>query len=107
MESRMENFSLDEEVQNEDFVRLLAGGSSVEAAYKACHFDELMDGAMAKASHTAEKKVIDNITARSNRPQENGVTPQSAVFKTDVNKFDDKDIEELKKRARRGEKIAL
>lgn len=103
----LENFSLDEEVKSEDFVRLLAGGSSVEAAYKACHFDELMDGAMARASHTAEKKVINNITARNNRPQENGVTPPSAVFKTDVSKFDDNDIEEIKKRARRGEQIAL
>lgn len=104
----LENFSLDEETQNPDFVRLLAGGSTVETAFKACHFDELMDGTMNFVARQTEKKVVDKIAARNQRPQENGVSPQSSVvYKTDVSKFDDNDIEELKKRARRGEKITL
>ncbi len=104
----LENFSLEEEVKNEEFVRLLAGGSSVETAYKACHFDEMMGGAISFASKKAEEKVVKNIATRTSRPSENGVSPQSAVvYKTDVSKFDDKDIEELKARVRRGEKISL
>lgn len=104
----IEGFSLEEEVKNENFTRLLAGGLDVETAYKACHFDEMMSGAMAFTAKKAEQKVVEGIKARSGRPQENGVTPQSTVtFKTDPSKFDDADIEEVKARVRRGEKIAF
>ena len=47
----LSNFSFEEELQNPDFCNMLQNGVSVEAAYKAMHFDEMLGGANAVNYH--------------------------------------------------------
>lgn len=102
------NFELNNEVQNEDFVKLLQNGIDVKTAYEVIHKDEIIGGAMQYTAQQVQQKVVNNIKARGNRPTENGISSQSAaVTKTDVNSLSKKDREEIDRRVQRGEKIVF
>lgn len=104
----IEGFDFEAEAQNQDFLDLLAAGVSVENAYKAIHFDEMMGGAMAFTAKTVKEKVAKNISTRRSRPAENGVSSQNAqIFKSDPSKFTNADIDEILARVARGEKISF
>lgn len=104
----LENFDLQTELNNPDFVRLLAGGISLESAYKAVHFDEMIGGAMFQTAQNVRNQVTQSIASRNARPSENGVSSQNAQsFKTDVNKMTKAERAELMRRAERGETITL
>lgn len=62
------DFSFEEETQNPDFCKMLQNGVSVEAAYKAVHFDEMLGGAMAATAKNVSSQVAKNIQARASRP---------------------------------------
>ena len=83
----LDSFNLESEIQNPEFIKLLAGGISLESAYKAIHFDDMVGGAMAHTAATVKEKMANNIASRSGRPAENGVSSQSTSnFKTDGGK---------------------
>lgn len=104
----LENFSLESEVQNPDFVKLLASGVQFEAAYKAIHMDDMMSGLAAKTASVVKEKMANNIQSRQARPSENGVSNNStAVFKTDVNSLNKADIKEILRRVEGGEIISF
>lgn len=104
----LQDFNLQSELDNPDFVRLLAGGISLESAYKAVHFDDMIGGAMAQTAKNVREQVTNNIASRNTRPTENGVSSQNAqVFKTDVNNMTKADRQALIRRAEKGENITL
>lgn len=104
----IQNFDLAKEMENEDFTRLLGNGTSFEAAYKAIHFDEMLGGAMAQTAANVERDLANRVASRHSRPSENSIESSNAtVFKSDVNKFTDADIDEIIRRVRRGEQISL
>lgn len=104
----LQDFNLQSELDNPDFVRLLAGGISLESAYKAVHFDDMIGGAMAQTAKNVREQVTNNIASRNTRPTENGVSSQNAqVFKTDVNNMTKADRQALIRRAEKGENIKL
>jgi hypothetical protein len=105
----LDNFSLETEIQNADFVNLLKAGISVESAYKAVHMDDMIGGAMAKTASEVREKMANSIASRQNRTQENGVSsPQSTqVFKRDVNSLTKADREEIERRVMRGAVISF
>ncbi len=104
----LQDFNLQSELDNPDFVRLLAGGISLESAYKAVHFDDMIGGAMAQTAKNVREQVTNNIESRNTRPTENGVSSQNAqVFKTDVNNMTKADRQALIRRAEKGENIKL
>ena len=99
-------FSLEAEMENEQFLRLMRSGVDVKTAYEVVHKDEIIPAAMQFAAKTAEQKVVNKIRAGSARPMENGVQDQSAsLVKTDVSQLSKADRAEIIRRVERGEKI--
>ena len=105
----IQNFDLAAEMENDAFTRLLGSGADFESAYKAIHFDEMLGGAMAKTASNVENAIVNKITSRAQRPAENGMTSSTnhELFKPDPSKWNDKDIDEVLARVRRGEQIVL
>ena len=104
----LENFNLEGEIQNPQFIKLLAGGISLESAYKAIHFDDMVGGAMAHTAATVKEKMANNIASRAGRPAENGVSSQSTSnFKTDVNKMTKADRAKIMREVQKGANVVL
>lgn len=102
------NLDFDVEMQNPDFRNLLQAHIDVKTAYQVIHQDDIMSEAMRYAGKTVEKKLTDNIIANGARPNENGISSQSAsVVKSDVSQLNDADMDEIIRRVRNGEKISF
>ena len=91
------------------FLQLLQNGIDVRTAYEVAHHEEIMRGAMQMASAKTAERVTDGIRAKGLRPAENGTNTSSKPVeqKIDISKLTAKDIDELSKRAARGEKITF
>ena len=102
------DFDLEAEAQNPDFIRLLKAGTPMEHAYKVIHLNDIIgQERMATAAYT-QKQVVDNIRARGARPTEAGLNSTNGfTYKTDVNSLDTKDVLEIARRSKRGEKISF
>ncbi len=108
VKAKFPKFDLSKELQDPNFTAMLRSGTPVEHAYKVLHFDELMTDAMQFTTATTEKRVVDNIRARGSRPNENGVSSQSAfTVRDDVHKLTKKERAEIARRASRGEQIGF
>lgn len=104
----LDSFNLESEIQNPEFIKLLAGGISLESAYKAIHFDDMVGGAMAHTAATVKEKMANNIASRSGRPAENGVSsPSTSNFKTDVNKMTKADRAKIMREVQKGANVVL
>jgi hypothetical protein len=105
----IKDFDLATEAQNPEFTRLLANGISIEAAYKAIHFDDMMNGAMAQTADSVSKALASRVATRANRVSENGVDSQNnnSIFKSDVNKLTDADLAEICRRVKNGDKVSF
>lgn len=102
----LSNFSFEEELQNPDFCNMLRNGVSVEAAYKAMHFDEMLGGAMAATAKNVSSQVAKNIQARASRPVEGAVNSQpGAIVKANVSQLSKADRAEIARRVAEGETI--
>ncbi|MGF6376855.1 hypothetical protein M2140_001933 [Clostridiales Family XIII bacterium PM5-7] len=99
-------FDLAQEVQNDKFMALLKQDWNVADAYEAVHAKELITNGIGTAAVVAQKNVVDSIRARGMRPTENGTGNKAGVIvKNDPSKFDNRDMEEIRKRVLNGEKI--
>ncbi len=108
LKAKYKNFDLDREMQNPMFKRQIQAGIPMEHAYKTLHFDEIMGEAIGTTAAQTEKRIVDNVRAKGNRPAENGAASQSAfTIKDDPSKWTKKDREEVVRRVRAGEKIYL
>ena len=69
---RFPDFDLKTELQNPDFARIVhpSVGGSVEQAYFATHYKEMMPQAMAYGMQRAQEQMSQTIQARQNRPVE-------------------------------------
>lgn len=100
------DFSFEAETQNPDFCKMLQNGVSVEAAYKAVHFDEMLGGAMAATAKNVSSQVAKNIQARAARPVEGAVNSQpGAIVKANVSQLSKEDRAEIARRVAEGETI--
>lgn len=92
-----------------EFLGLLRSGVGVDKAYKAVHMDEILGGAMQLSAQKATEKVTNDIKARGMRPSENGASgaAPARVYKSDPSKWDDKDIDRVRKQVLAGETIRL
>lgn len=109
-------FDLDTEMANPQFGRLLATfkrsgfPDALRTAYEAIHRDEVISGAMRHAVTTTEQKISNSIQSGMRRPIENGSGSGNATAKVgsvDPSKFTKAQLEEIKKRAERGERITF
>lgn len=86
-------FSLENELSNDVFKKLVEAGLDLKTAFEATHLEDVL-----KKSKKDEPK--------KKRPVENGsVGTDSAIFKSGVYALSKKDRQELAKRAQRGETI--
>lgn len=104
----LEGFDLNTEAQNADFVRLLQSGVSVESAYMAMHFDDMLGGAMAHTAAQVRTGMANSIGQRASRVSENGVSAKNnATFKTDVNQLTKADRDKIDRLVARGATITF
>ena len=104
----IEGFDFSQELTNPEFGKLLQSGVSVEAAYKAIHFDDMLGGAMAATARNVSSQVAKNIAGRHKRPTESAVSSQSGVVvKSDVSKLTKADRAEIIRRVQHGERIVF
>ena len=100
------SFDLRAEMQNPKFVDLLKANIDVRTAFEVIHKDDILPAAMQYTAKTVEKKITDKIIANGARPNENGISSQSAtVVKSDVSQLSKADRDEIKRRVALGEKI--
>lgn len=93
---------------NPDFLAMLKNGISVEGAYKAIHFDDMLTGAMATTANNVKQQLANNIASRNSRPIEGGASSQTnQTFKQDVNALSKEDRAEIMKRVARGAIISF
>jgi len=102
------DFNLARELENPDFIGMLERGVSLEGAYKAVHFDDMIGGAMLKTAGAVRQQMANNIASRAARPRENGVSSQNAAqFKSNVSSLSKADRAEIAKRVARGASISF
>ena len=100
------SFDLRAEMQNQKFVDLLRANVDVRTAYEVIHKDDIIPAAMQFTAKTVEQKLTNKIMANGARPNENGISSQSAAqYKSDVSQLSKADREEIIRRVQRGEKI--
>ena len=101
-------FDLAAEVQDERFMALLRQDWTVADSYEAIHAKELITRGIGTAAEAVQKNVVNSIRARGMRPAENGTGNKTGVIvKKDPSQFDNKDMEEIRRRVANGEKISF
>ncbi|HIS93070.1 MAG TPA: hypothetical protein IAA84_08670 [Candidatus Alectryocaccomicrobium excrementavium] len=102
-------FDMRKELENTGFRDMVARGIDVKTAYEIAHKDELISGAIGYAVQRAAKETAENIRARANRPQENGMAGQATAQQAgrDPAQLTAREINELTRRALAGERITF
>lgn len=108
------DFDLMQEIQNPLFASLISSKNqatrlSLQAAYEACHVEEMRQMAARQAAKTAEFNMIHSIRAGAHRPKEAGGGAEAAVApgKIDIAKLTRTERQALERRAERGERITF
>lgn len=101
------SFDLRVEFENPDFARLVVNNVPLKTAYEVIHRDEILTGAMQFTAQKVQEKLVNSIQSGI-RPAEEGLSSQTpASVKIDPSKLSKQEIEDIKKRVRRGEKITF
>jgi hypothetical protein len=102
------SFELDAELSNPAFGRLLSNGIDVKTAFEVIHKDEILAGGMEYAVKTTKEKISKSIQSGT-RPQENGLSSQSATSPGDIDlsKLTLAQIRDFTARAQAGERITF
>lgn len=102
------NFDMGNELQNENFRRMMNAGVPIRTAYEVAHKDELMRGAMQFTAQKTATQVTNAVIANKARPAENGLSNNSAsVSNIDISKLSRAQREDYKRRAAKGERITF
>lgn len=108
------DFDLMREIRNPLFASLISSKNeatrlSLQAAYEACHVEEMRQMAARQAAKTAEANTLHSIRAGAHRPREAGSGAEAAVApgKIDITRLTRNERRELERRAERGERITL
>lgn len=108
LKTQYPDFELQEVLANEQVADLMRRGVSLPDAYRAAYFDHIMQQATAQTAQKVEQGVAARIQQRASRPGENGTRPGGAMTThVDVASMSRRQLEDLERRARRGEKITL
>lgn len=108
LKTQYPDFELQEVLANEQVADLMRRGVSLPDAYRAAYFDHIMQQATAQTAQKVEQGVAARIQQRAGRPGENGTRPGGAVTThVDVASMSRRQLEDLERRARQGEKITL
>ena len=100
------DFSLEREMENPLFRRLVINQIPLETAWQVLHLNDLMSGALSYAARQVRQHTVNNIRQRGARPAENGLHQGAAVIsRPSVKNLSKEDLIDIEKRVLRGEKI--
>lgn len=103
---KVEGFDLNRELGDRRFGALLHAGFSVEEAFRAVHFDELLANAVEDAKRCARESVLEKARLFADRPDENGAGGVSPAKTTaDVRSLTGKGIRDILRRVEKGAKV--
>ena len=104
LKEKYPDYSLEKEMKNPVFFKMLSLDISQEQAYVATHFDSILNDEMNRAACLYS----DNLRARGVRPYENGVLGSGGVaMKSGVSTLSRGQRADIAKRALNGEKISF
>lgn len=99
---------LAQELDDPAFMRLVVRGVDAKSAYELTHLQELRKSAVAYGARRAREELTAAMQARYLRPREGGMAQSGCgAFAESPEQWSRKTREELKTRARRGEKVCL
>ena len=99
-------FSIDTEMQNPDFTRLMNSGVPIKTAFEVVHNQEMMQGAMKFAAQRAATEVTNNVKSNLSRPIENGASARAAsTGEKNYSAMSFDQLEEIARRVKAGEQI--
>ncbi len=100
------DFSLETELKNPRFKKLIQCGFDLVDAWQLTHFDEIMTIAMTKAEQQGYEKAVKLLCDGLVRPEENGMRECTGVAeKKSVNSLSGGNIREILSRVEKGAKI--
>lgn len=100
--------SVEEELKNPRFVKLITNNVDIRTAYEVMHRDEIIPAAMQYAAQAVEQNLSRKIAAGGLRPPENGTGSRAAAtVRSDVSKLSKADIDEVIRRVANGERVSF
>ncbi len=108
LKAQYPDFNMAEVLANPEVEKMMRSGVSMTNAYRSAYFDHILKQQQAATARQVEQGVVNRRQQRNARPGENGTRPGGAVqTKIDVSHMSRKEMEEIEKRAMRGEVITL
>lgn len=108
LKAQYPDFNMAEVLANPEVEKMMRSGVSMTNAYRSAYFDHILKQQQAATAQQVEQGVVNRMQQRNARPGENGTRPGSAVqTKIDVSHMSRKEMEEMERRAMRGEVITL
>ncbi len=102
------DFDLDAEMEASggELFNLLDRGISLDHAYKVLHLDDMLQTTIAGAVNATRQRTLEDVRARGSRARENGAGMSAEKpVKVDIGRMSRAKMEELERRAARGEII--
>ena len=108
LKAQYPDFNMAEVLANPEVEKMMRSGVSMTNAYRSAYFDHILKQQQAATARQVEQGVVNRMQQRNARPGENGTRPGSAVqTKIDISHMSRKEMEEMERRAMRGEVITL
>lgn len=108
LKAQYPDFNMAEVLASPEVEKMMRSGVSMTNAYRSAYFDHILKQQQAATAQQVEQGVVNRMQQRNARPGENGTRPGSAVqTKIDVSHMSRKEMEEMERRAMRGEVITL
>lgn len=103
---KFKGFDIRRELCDRRFGSLIHAGFSVEDAWRATHFDEIIRAATENAARTARESALEKLRETAGRPEENGGGGASpAKTSADVRALTGRGIRDILRRVEKGAKI--
>lgn len=103
---KFDGFDIRRELCDRRFGSLIHAGFSVEDAWRATHFDEIIRAATENAARTARESALEKLREAAGRPEENGGGGASpAKTSADVRALTGRGIRDILRRVEKGAKI--
>lgn len=108
LKAQYPDFNMAEVLANPEVEKMMRSGVSMTNAYRSAYFDHILKQQQAATAQQVEQGVVNRMQQRNARPGENGTRPGGAVqTKIDVSHMSRKEMEEMERRAMRGEVVTL
>ncbi len=106
LSKKVRGFNLEKELSDRRFCGMLRAGFSIEEAWQAVHFNQLLHAAVRQATENGAKRAAELLRKEAARPDENGVKGQSGISrKTSVEHLTGRGIRDILRRVENGAKV--